>query len=197
MHNEQSIKSLCRLFGKTPHAYYKAGKYRVKKEFQNDKVLAFVRHERKYQPKIGVIKLQHMINQSDLGLTVGRDALYNLLREHRLLIRRTRKYRPKQTNGNGESIYPDLRKDLLINRINQLWSTDITYLELANSSRFCYLCCICDEASHMIVGHSISIRMRTNDILSGLEHAVENQLPKHSVSFNNSLIIHSDRGSQF
>lgn len=194
---KQSIKALCGLFGKTPQAYYKATKHRSKKEIQEQKILSFVRKERSYQPRIGVTKLQHMVNQSDLGVTIGRDALYNLLRENRLLIRKARKYRPKQTNGDGQSIYPDLRKGLEIAGINQFWSTDITYVELANSKRFCYLCCICDEASHMIVGYSVSLRMRTEDILESLRVAVKSQILKRGTSHENTLIIHSDRGSQF
>lgn len=194
---KRTITALCKLFGKTPQAFYKGTKGRDKKKVKEDMIISFVKNERKYQPMIGVVKLQHMINQSELGVTIGRDALYNLLREHRLLIRKPRKYRPKQTDGNGKSIYPDLRKGLVLSNINQLWVTDITYVELANSQRFCYLCCICDEASHMIVGYSVSLRIRTEDILEALQIAVNTQLHNQAKSFNNNLILHSDRGSQF
>ena len=47
----------------------------------------------------------------------------------------------------GHTIYPYLLKGLLINRPNQVWSTDITYVPMANG--FLYLCAIIDGPAHL------------------------------------------------
>ena len=194
---DQSIKTLCRLFGKTPQAYYKRIRHYNRQTQREDLIMGIVDYYRQDMKRIGTIKLQHLINKGPWGVNIGRDALYDLLRSKHMLVRKARKYRPKLTNGNGQSIYPDLRKGLTVTRINQLWCTDITYLELANLTGFCYLTCFCDEASHLITGYELSKTMKAKDIINGLIKAINSQLKKGQLSFNNNLIIHSDRGSQF
>ena len=43
--------------------------------------------------------------------------------------------------------------------INQLWSSDITYLELKEGGPFCYCTLVVDEKSHLIVGYHLSQNM--------------------------------------
>lgn len=127
-------------------------------------------------------------------MDIGRDALYKLLRTNNLLIRRRKKYRPATTNGDGSSIYPDLRKELQIDRINQLWSSDITYFSLVGgAARHCYATFVIDEYSHLIVGFTVAESMRAVDTLEALQMAVRLQSPTE----DQALMFHTDRGSQF
>jgi len=80
------------------------------------------------------------------------------------------------TNGNGVSIYPDLRKGIKLEMKNQLWCTDITVIELRTKRKHCYLTLITDEASHLIVGYELSKRMQTKDVLKAFEMACKEQL---------------------
>lgn len=192
-----SIGRLCRLFGRTPQAYYKRVKLHDLQSQREEAIVEIVKSYRTKMKRIGTVKLQHLINKGPWDIEIGRDALYNLLRSRHLLVRQARKYRPKMTDGDGNSIYPDLRKGMKVEKVNQLWCTDITYLELSKPGEFCYLTCFCDEASHLIIGHELSSRMQSRDIIRGLERAIKSQLPTGQDSFLNTLIIHSDRGSQF
>lgn len=195
-HKRQSIKRLCRLFGYSSQNYYKRRKYSIKKLLKEEKIISLVKEERCEQPKLGTQKLHYLLNKTHPEIKIGRDALYNLLRKRGLLIKKVNKYRPRKTNGDGVSIYPDYRKGIEIERVNQLWCVDITYMELKKSVNHLYLTLITDEASHLIVGYELSRRMQTKDVLKALERARIEQLQKGD-TFNKGLIIHSDRGSQF
>lgn len=184
---------LCGLFGKTRQAYYKSSKQAEKEQTRHGEILAYVRQQREEQPKIGTYKLQHMLRK-EKQLEVGRDALYKLLRANNLLIRRRKKYRPATTNGDGSSIYPDLRKELEADRINQLWSSDITYFGLIEgAAKHCYATFVIDEYSHLIVGFTVAKTMTAVDTLEALQMAVRQQSPTEE----QALIFHTDRGSQF
>ena len=187
----------CDLFGYTRQAWYKSLDSRSKRACREEELLGLINRMRIEQPRLGTLKLQYLINKQSVhtGIEIGRDALYKLLRKHDLLVRRRRRKRPLMTDGNGRSIYPDLRINLKPTRKNELWSTDITYLRLPNS-RFCYGTFIVDEWSHLIVGSKVSRRMTTADIIGGLSEAINSQCPNGS-GFAGRLIHHSDRGGQF
>jgi len=184
---------LCRLFGKSRQAFYKVNSYAVQQQAKHGQILRYVRQQREDQPRIGVDKLLYML-RIETTITIGRDALYNLLRANNLLIRRKKKYRPVTTNGDGSSIYPDLRKGLVVRCINMLWSCDITYIYvLEGRSSHCYATFVVDEYSHLIVGFVVAKTMKAVDTLVALKQAVNSQ--PSIVDWQ--LIFHTDRGSQF
>lgn len=192
-----ALAELCGLFGYTRQNYYKRRSHQQRREQEEQAIVDQVRRWRQDQPRLGTIKLQHMLNEQEAALPIGRDRLYELLRKHHLLIRRRRKYRPRHTDGNGRSLYEDLRKGLKVTRINQLWCSDITYIELRDRPRFCYLICVTDEFSHLIVGYHLGLRMRTREVLMAFRMAIEGQLGGQRPAFQDPLIIHTDRGSQY
>ena len=58
--------------------------------------------------------------------------------------------KPKTSNKDQEAqVYPYLLKDLIINKCNQVWMTDITYIRLPKG--FVYLCALIDVKSRYIV----------------------------------------------
>lgn len=195
VHSGISLESLCSLFGKSRQAYYKLNKHSTHQQEWHGKILTYVREQRVDQPKLGTDKLQYLLcKEKNIG--IGRDALYNLLRDNGLLIKRAKKYRPKTTDGDGRSIHPDLRKGLEVLKINTLWSCDITYLNLASTDRHCYATFVVDEHSHLIVGHVVARDMTAKTTLQALEMAVNVQAGEEG-KFNKELIFHTDRGSQF
>jgi len=196
-HGSVSIGELCRLFGYRSQSYYKWLKSSEKQKCFKDEILKIVRSIRKDQPRLGTKKLQYKVNEELENRSIGRDRLYGILREEGLLIRQIKKYRPKHTDGDGNSLYPDLRKELIVKRINQLWCSDITYIELRTAQRFCYLICVTDEYSHLIVGYYVSLHMRRTSVLKAMQMAVKSQLPTRALVFKETVIIHSDRGSQY
>jgi putative transposase len=129
----------------------------------------------------------------NLGFSIGRDALFTLLRDNGLLIRPHRKPGPKTTDARlWARQYPDLvnRQNLSINQ--SVWVTDITYLPIAD--RFVYVSMITDLRSRKIIGYHVSNSMETKRLcLPALEMAIASQKPENRLG----IIHHSDRGRQY
>ena len=88
--------------------------------------------------------------------------------------------------GEGHKIYPYLLKNVAIERVNQVWSTDITYIRLAQG--FCYLVAVMDWHSRFVVSWSLSVTMEMEFCLEALAGALRRARPE---------IFNSDQGSQF
>ena len=143
------------------------------------------------QPRVGTRKLHRMVNErlKPDGIEIGRDRLFELLRAHNLLIRRRR--HAKQTTWSGHRLrkYGNLIRDLEINRPNQVYVADITYLETLEG--FCYLALITDAYSRKIVGYDVSRSLSLEGSLRALQMALA------QLSGPIQLIHHSDRGIQY
>ncbi len=61
------------------------------------------------------------------GIKLGRDAFFELLARHKMLIRRRRRKVKTTFSGHSFRKYPNLIKNLVVDRPNQLWVSDITY----------------------------------------------------------------------
>lgn len=196
LNSKLSIEKLSGIFGYRRQNFYQVrNSYEERLRYEED-VVNLVEEIRIRQPKIGTLKLQWLVNLK-LERSVGRDKLFGILGRHNLLIRRVKKYRPQTTNGNGVSKYLDLRKGLKVERINQLWCSDFTYIGLLTEENHCYLVLITDEYSHLIVGYHVGIRMRYEELSKALMMAINQELKKGSKKFEKAVIFHSDRGSQY
>ncbi len=82
--------------------------------------------------------------------------------------------------------YPYLLRGLTIERVNQVWSTDITYIRLQRG--FLYLVAILDWFSRYVLSWSVSITLDTSFCLEALEAALAMAQPE---------IFNSDQGVQF
>lgn len=143
-------------------------------------------------PKVGTRKLHHLLNTRlrEHHLAAGRDYLYALLAESKLLIRsRKRKIKTTQSH-HWMHKYSNLAADLLIDRAEQLWVSDITYIRMNNG--FVYLSLITDAYSRKIVGFNLRRDLAGEGCLNALEMALAARR-----TFNPTLIHHSDRGVQY
>ncbi len=120
---------------------------------------------------------------------MGRDAFFELLRDNGLLVRRKR-YRVRTTfSSHRFRKYPDLRRDLVPERSNQLWVSDITYIRIKED--FAYLSLVTDAYSRKIIGFGVSHDLSTDNCLIALKMALSTRLT------DQPLIHHSDRGTQY
>ncbi len=95
--------------------------------------------------------------------------------------------KPNTSRANKEhNVYPYLLRGLLINKVNQVWMTDITYLKL--NGKFIYLVALIDVYSRYIVGWNLSFDLDTENCLVALTIALKQNKPG---------IINSDQGTQF
>lgn len=132
--------------------------------------------------------LQQPLQQQ--GLKIGRDYLFGLMRDHGLLIRK-RKRKPITTNSrHWMKKYSNLIKELHIDRPEQVWVSDITYIQL--KSKLGYLSLITDAYSKRIVGWCFRDDLSTQ----GCKEALEMALSSRKYPYQ-PLIHHSDRGTQY
>jgi putative transposase len=87
----------------------------------------------------------------------------------------------------GHKVYPYLLRGVYIDRPNQVWSTDITYIRLAHG--FVYLVAVMDWYSRKVLSWRISNSMEVSFCVDCLEEALRN--------FGKPEIFNSDQGSQF
>lgn len=136
-------------------------------------------------------KLIKSLNEdfSKQQLKVGRDALFNVLREHNMLTLR-KKFSCRTTDSYHRFYkYNNLIKDMKITKPNQVWASDITYIRTLNG--FCYLALITDMYSRKIVGYDLSDSLELKGCVRALNKAL---YKKKNIS---GLIHHSDRGIQY
>jgi putative transposase len=88
--------------------------------------------------------------------------------------------------GEGHRIYPYLLRGAKVKRVNQVWSTDITYIRMAEG--FLYLVAIMDWFSRFVLSWSLSLTMEVDFCIDALKRALRRGRPD---------IFNSDQGSQF
>ncbi len=153
-------------------------------------MIEFVKKERQNQPLIGARKLHFLLNQTDdPHLKIGRDNLINLLRANQMLNKKKRRYLSMTDFGHKFKIYPNLMNDLIVERANQVWISDITYLRTMHG--FVYLFLLTDYYSRKIVGSYVSSDLTAESAVIAFRKAIS------SVGVAKGLIHHSDHGIQY
>lgn len=188
----RSLSLLCRLLGYTRQAYYQQLGKRECDAFTGMLVIGEVERIRKSQKRIGTRKLHHMMGtfMREHGIGMGRDALFGLLRDHTLLVRRRRSRKPRTTVSCWwKKRYPNLIKGFVPAGPNELWVADITYIRVGEG--FCYLSLITDAYSRKIVGWHLRRDLSGLGCLAALKMALTQNPDARG------LVHHSDRGLQY
>ena len=134
-------------------------------------------------PFFGARRIVQMLRRH--GINVGRVHIATLMR--RMGIEPI--YRKKRTSmpERGHKIYPYLLRDVAIERPNQVWAADITYLPMALG--FAYLVAIMDLNSRKVLAWRVSNAMTSEFCIEALNEALERcGAPE---------IFNTDQGSQF
>jgi putative transposase len=134
-------------------------------------------------PFLGARRLARMLQRE--GVKVGRRHVGTLM--HRMGIEAI--YRKKCTSiaAKGHRIYPYLLANVAIERTNQAWAADITYLPMAQG--VAYLVAILDLYSRKVLSVRVSNAMSTEFCVEALEEAL--------TRYGTPEIFNSDQGSQF
>jgi len=158
--------------------------YKAKGEKQeNLEVMRIMDEHYLKHPTEGVLRMQDFLFA--LGFVVNHKRVRRLLRLMGLMAIYPKKNLSKL--GQKKYIHPYLLKGLKIDRPNQVWAIDITYIPMKNG--FLYLTAIIDLYSRYIVGWGISNTLDADASLSVMKQAIK----KHG----KPEIINSDQGSQF
>lgn len=155
---------------------------------KNTQLLERVAEIRRYHPRLGTRKLHYLLRRHPL--MIGRDKLFDLLRENRLLIRPRRAYQKTTLSHHRFRRHPNRLKDGLVPvGPEQVWVADITYLPTRETEG--YLALVSDACSRKIVGYSLEDNMKTATVARALNMALKSRKSA------GPLIHHSDRGVQY
>lgn len=187
-----SLKLLCSLFERSRQSWYEVHERKDTSLLQEELVLSWVRQIRTVLPRLGCVKLLHILEQNfqDHQITMGRDAFSSLLRKHDMLIQSKKRYVITTNSFHHYKKWPDLVNRTQATNPEHIWVSDITYLRTVTG--FIYLFLITDAYSHKIVGYHLSQTMKASGCVSALNKAIAQRSYPH-----NKLIHHSDRGIQY
>lgn len=127
------------------------------------------------------------------GLKIGRDALFDILRQSHMLVTPRRAYHKTTDSHHRFRCHPNLLKagteQVQPHAAEQVWVADITYWP--THDRFVYLSLVTDAYSRKIVGHHVHDSLRTEQVSQALKMALKQRQSRQR------LIHHSDRGIQY
>ncbi|MDB4921891.1 MAG: Integrase core domain protein [Mucilaginibacter sp.] len=124
------------------------------------------------------------------AISIGRDSMFTLLRLNGLLVGKGRSNKSRTTDSNHwMKKHPNLIQNLTPVMAGGLWVSDITYINLSQGHSFLSL--VSDAYSRKIVGFHLSEHLTAAGPVAALGMAIG------SCSNTESLIHHSDRGSQY
>lgn len=139
------------------------------------------------------IKKLHLDIKDNLradGIKMGRDAFFTFARQHRLLVRRRKRYFITTDSKHSFPKAKNLIKDLVPNKAEQVFVSDITYIKLQD--RHAYLALVTDLYTKKLMGYKLDDNMKASMVKEALIMALKN------CKYNRKGIIHhSDRGIQY
>lgn len=135
------------------------------------------------RPSFGSRGLRNLLRYE--GYTVGRERVARLMRLMGIqaIYRKPNSSKPHPSHP----IYPYLLRHLTIDRPNQVWAADITYIPMSRG--FVYLVAIMDWASRRVLSWRLSNTLTTDFCVEALQEAIHR--------YGTPEIFNTDQGSQF
>lgn len=150
-----------------------------------------VQNRRKKLPMLGGKKLYKIIEPElkKLGIEIGRDKFFEVLRRNGQLIRRKKRFTKTTNSSHRFRIYDNLVKDITPTKPDEVYVSDITYIPTEEG--FGYLSLITDLYSRKIVGNDFSSSLNFEGSIRALKMSMRG---KENLT---GMIHHSDRGIQY
>ena len=163
-----------------------------KKNQDTIEVLKMVSPIRKVMPRIGTLKLYHLIKEKlELNqLKIGRDKLFYILRNENLLISKKKVFTKTTNSFHRFRKYKNIAKTIDVKRPEQVWVSDITYIKTQEGYQ--YLSLVTDAYSKKIMGYHVAQNLKTEGPVMALKMAIKNRIYP-----SQELVHHSDRGIQY
>jgi putative transposase len=186
-HPEVSFRQLCRMLLVSRSWYYEkptAAERKARKDLDLRDAIERIVLE---FPGYGYRRVTAELHRR--GFEVNHKRVLRVMRQESLLCQIRRRFVQTTDSAHAFGIYPNLIKDTELDRLDQAWIADITYVRLPEA--FCYLAAILDAYSRRCIGWRLSRQIGTSLTLSALEMALATRRP------SSGLIHHSDRGVQY
>tara|TARA_R110000868_G_scaffold96079_2_gene264270 strand:- start:105 stop:872 length:768 start_codon:yes stop_codon:yes gene_type:complete len=149
-----------------------------------------IKKVRMRMPRIGTRKLYHLLSDQLKELGVGRDRLFAIMKANHLQIVPKRQYHITTDSHHRFRKHKNLVDGLVIERPEQVWVSDITYI--GNRQIPMYLSLVTDAYSKKIMGFNVSNSLSASGAIGAMRQAIQNRkYPQRP------LIHHSDRGLQY
>jgi putative transposase len=172
--------------------FYARRRQRQRQQVDGELVIQLVRQERQTQPRLGARKLRHVLKgaMKEAGVALGRDRFFSLLRQEDLLVGPLpREWVSTTCSQHKLAVYPNLIRELAVNRPNQVWVVDLTYVRTEEG--FMFLALVTDKSSRKILGYHCGENLEASGCVCALRMAMA-ELPIQA-----RPIHHSDRGTQY
>ena len=118
----------CRLLGHSRQAYYQRQARVLEQKQIADQLVELVQQIRLKMPRLGTRKLYHLLQGQLRELKVGRDRLFSILSDRALLVRPKKSYHKTTNSKHWMKKHKNLVEGLKIERPEQVWVSDITYI---------------------------------------------------------------------
>ena len=181
-HSSLGISRQCELISLPRTSYYHQPTI-VAESAENMELMRLIDEEYMRHPFFGSRKMRIYLNR--LGHKVNRKRVQRLMR--RMGIESIAPKPNTSRPGKGHKVYPYLLKNLDINKPNQVWCTDITYIRLQGG--FVYLTAVMDWHSRYVLSWEVSVTMDDAFCVNALKSAIR----RHGVPD----IFNTDQGSQY
>ena len=178
------------MFGIDKQVYYRKIRRKISKQNKAEEVVLMVNDIRKTMPRLGTRKLYYLLYDKLQLMKIGRDKFFDILRANHLLIQPKRSYHVTTNSHHRFRKHQNRILNLEINRPEQVWVSDITYIGKRDNP--CYLSLVTDAYSKKIMGYYVATNLNTESSLLALKMALKQR--KHKTL---PLIHHSDRGLQY
>jgi putative transposase len=190
-----SLGKFCRLLGVTRQAYYQYFWHQEQLVFEDELIISEVLKIRKNHRHMGCRKLYELLQPFLLEhqIKMGRDRLFEVLSTNYLLVKRRKKQTITTNSYHRFKKYPNLIRNFIPTKPNQLWVSDITYWKIATG--FVYISFITDAYSRKIVGSHVAQTMEAVETMEALKIAISGLRKGPDCHFQ--LTHHSDRGMQY
>ena len=178
-HAEISVRRQCELLGVNRSGLY----YRpVGESAENLRLMRWIDEQYTRRPFYGSRRMTVWLREQ--GYAVNRKRVARLME---VMGIQAVYPKPKLSQpGEGHKIYPYLLEGVEATRINQVWSTDLTYVRMAEG--FVYLVAVMDWFSRFVLSWALSVSMELGFCLEALRRALRWGRPE---------VFNSDQGSQF
>ncbi len=184
------VERLCRMLRVTSRGYRAWRRRPISRRQREDMVLlAHIREQ--HHLSLGSYGRPRMTQElKEAGLFVGHRRVGRLMRDNRIYVVRTHKYKATTDSHHRFNIAPNvLDRNFTAHLPNQKWAGDISYIWTAEG--WLYLAVMIDLHSRRVVGWAVSNRLKRDLALQALNRAVALRNPPAS------CLHHTDRGSQY
>lgn len=180
---------MCEIFEVSRSGYYvwKSGK-RSKRIDKNKVSTELVKKAFKESRKTyGARRITKKLKKD--GQHISKKKVKEIMKEENLVAIQNRKYKATTNSNHKNEVAPNLLAGLKITGENQVWVTDITYIDTEEG--WLYLATVMDLYTKEMIGYSMGERITKELVIIAMKTAIAKEKPKEG------LMAHSDRGVQY